>query len=66
MLTVDGEGNVSWEARRDMANGRDEHGCSQVGSNLILNLESDLVDIWKVNPRQASSSHNQISLGICF
>ena len=29
-LSVDGEGNVSWEGRRDMATGRDEHGCSQV------------------------------------
>jgi len=29
-LAVDGEGKVSWEARRDMATGRDEHGCSQV------------------------------------
>ena len=40
-MAVDGEGKVSWEARRDMATGRDEHGCSQVDSKLIENLESD-------------------------
>ena len=40
-LAVDGEGNISWEARRDMSTGRDEHGCSQVDSDLIENLESD-------------------------
>ena len=40
-MAVDGEGKVSWEARRDMASGRDEHGCSQVDSKLIENLESE-------------------------
>ena len=42
-LSVDGEGNFSWEGRRDMATGRDEHGCSQVAYlylNLYLNLQS--------------------------